>query len=492
MVPVPADLFKMCQPQKPTTMAVKQPKDRHDADLFDMCQPQKPTTMVAKQPKDRHAAVRDPASSQGRIFGVTALSNQYAGGPASSFPYEAELGEERIIRKATPPGASSRAPRFNPSAGRTASSFPDEAELGEVHSTPRDNENGMHPYPSDGRSSSNTKSFADGHLILDETFNVSSWMRRSESEDAAPGHARFPSAPILPRGLQEPFARPDAPSAHWGHKLNSPTLEGEEPRRPALETTLPVAPGSRQPPLYGSMSPEPSPILALTLSRCRSPYSSESPKPTPLSALKAEAEPKRSFGPTFRFLEKRTRNARACVVSIARGRYRLLTASKYRVCTSVSNFVECVSSDPLHNGGHFAPDYELESPQHLQAPRQALPPGAIDDDDAMRRAQVCRSFPLRSPVFLLPLPLSSHLSVPRSSPSALCAATRLLVLFLSCFFFFICLCHGRPHLLLWAATRRVCSHERPRLTDELGHISWMANPFLLHVFVMQKGTDWCI
>ena len=76
MVPVPADLFKMCQPQKPTTMAVKQPKDRHDADLFDMCQPQKPTTMVAKQPKDRHdAAVRDPASSQGRIFGVTALSN---------------------------------------------------------------------------------------------------------------------------------------------------------------------------------------------------------------------------------------------------------------------------------------------------------------------------------------------------------------------------------------------------------------------------------
>jgi len=438
MVPVPADLFKMCQPQKPTTMAVTQPKDRRDADLFDMCQPQKPTTMVAKQPKDRHdAAVRDPASSQGRIFGVTAPSNPSAGRPASSFPFETELGEERIIRKATPPGASSRAPRFNPSAGRTASSFPDEAELGDVHSTPRDNKNGMRPYPSDGCSST-TQSFADGHLILDETLNVSSWMRRSESEDAAPGHARFPSAPILPRGLQEPLARPDAPSAYWGHKLNSPTLEGEEHRRPAQETTLSVASGSRQPPLYGSMSPEPSPILALALARCRSPYSSESPKPTPLSALKAEAEPKRSFGPTFRFLEKRTRNARACVISIARRRYRLLITSMYGVCRSVSNFVECLSSDPLHNGGHSAQDYDLESPQHLQAPRQTLPPGAIDDDAVMHRAQVFRSLPLHSPhfcLFLVPLPLSSLLSVPRSPPSALCAATRRRILFLSFFSF---------------------------------------------------------
>ena len=321
----------MCQPQKPRTMAVKQPKDRHDANLLDMCQPQKPTTMAAKQPKGRHD-VLDPASSQGRIFGVTPRSNPSADRTASSFPYEAELGEERIIRKATPPGASSRAPSFNPSAGRTASSFPDEAELGEVHSTPRDNDNGMHPHPSDGRASSIIGGFADCHLmpgvfvvekhntlkplILEEPFNVSSWMRRSESEDAAPGHARIPSAPILPRGLQDPLARPDAPSAYWRHKPNSPTFESEEHRRPEIFWS-----GSIQPE-YGSILPPPSPVLALALSRCRSPYSSESPKPTPLPALKAEplhqrekkehrvAEPNRSLGcPTFRSLEERTRNA---------------------------------------------------------------------------------------------------------------------------------------------------------------------------------------
>ena len=49
-------------------------------------------------------------------------------------------------------------------------------------------------------------------------------------------------------------------------------------------------------------------------------------------------------------------------------------------------------------------------------------------------------------------------------------------------------------MLLWAATRRVFTVTNVLATDELGHISWMANPVscACHVFVMQKETDWWI
>jgi hypothetical protein len=151
---------------------------------------------------------------------------------------------------------------------------------------------------------------------------------------------------------------------------------------------------------------------------------------------------------------------------IARRRYRLLIALKDRVCTSVSNFAECVSSDPLHNGGRSAQDYELEINQHVQASRQTLPPSTIDDAAVMRRAQVLRSL---SPLccshfylFLLPLPFSSHLSVPRSPPSALCAAKS--CLFLSFSFSFVTLATLAP-ICSYGPRQDVCL--QPRTSSSL-------------------------